>query len=240
MSDAESKPGDIYAQGVSSWNTRTGAVELTLEDITDAGGAPLTSPHLLGAPTAPTPPPTAAGSEIATAGFVKGLIAASGGGGGEGGGTILQAVSPSTGSTLITVIYNSEPEGGVPAGLAWCHLFDNPVYAWIVDPAGSPIKPVIIGTLPDWTPPDTGEVESPRWVVREKHQIYIPDIARGNANWLFNYLAYNNGAQRPLYADFSDVDLAGAWQVWSRINPGMALKDNPMEGAARIDPAREA
>lgn len=42
--------------GVTSFNTRTGAITLNLSDITAAGGAPLASPNLSGTPTVPTAP----------------------------------------------------------------------------------------------------------------------------------------------------------------------------------------
>jgi hypothetical protein len=219
--------GVTLGQGVSTFNTRNGDVTLTLEDVIEAGAAPIDSPHFIGLVTVPTPSPDDDSSAPANTSWVRGLLAA-GGGGGPATAATVQAVPPTTGSTLISCVYNANPEDDKPPGMAWCRMFDNPVYAWIVDPAGSPIQPVILGTLPDWTPPDTGDVASPRWVVREAHMIYIPDIARGNAHWLFNYLAYNNGAARPLYGDFSDVDLASAWKTWAEINPDMALSESPV------------
>jgi hypothetical protein len=226
--------GDPLAQtNVVTWNGRDGDVVMTPEDITEAGGVLQDSPHLLGAPTAPTPVPDANGTEIATAAFVKQAIAA-GGGGGETGFSPLQAVPPLTGSLLITCVYNGNEEDGAAPGLAWCHLFDNPVYAWMVDPAGSPIYPVILGTLPDWTPPPTGDIESPRWAVREQREIFIPDTARGDMHSFLNYIAYNNGARRQLYADFSDTMLAAAWISWASANPGNALREPPNPVNARL------
>ena len=55
---------------VSSFNTRTGAVLLTLADVTGVGGAPLASPALTGTPTAPTPAPGNNSTAIATTAFV--------------------------------------------------------------------------------------------------------------------------------------------------------------------------
>ena len=224
--------GGVLAPVVTSWNAQTGDVTLALQDITGVGGAPIRSPHFLDAPTAPTPLPDSSNSTIPNTAWVREQIAAAGEGGGTGGtgSSPLQAVPPMTGSWLIGCVYNSIEENGVAPGMAWCRMYDNPVYAWMVDPAGSPIYPVILGTLPDWTPPVTDPVQSPRWVVREQHQIYIPDVARGGAHWFFNYMAYNNGAQRQLYADFSDVDLAGAWAVWAGANPTMALSKSPTGG----------
>src|SRR4029077_9585172 len=43
--------------GVASFNTRTGAVTLTLADVTAVGGAPIASPTFTGTPAAPTAAP---------------------------------------------------------------------------------------------------------------------------------------------------------------------------------------
>jgi hypothetical protein len=61
--------------GVSSFNTRTGAVVLTAGDITTAGGALLASPALSGSPTAPTPPIADSSTRIATTAFVMSELA---------------------------------------------------------------------------------------------------------------------------------------------------------------------
>lgn len=62
--------------GVISFNTRTGAIELTDTDIYDAGGALLASPAFTGTPTAPTAPPATATTQLATTAFVMNEIAA--------------------------------------------------------------------------------------------------------------------------------------------------------------------
>lgn len=60
--------------GVSSFNTRTGAVTLTLADVTGVGGAPLASPVFTGVPAAPTPVPTDNSTALATTAFVQSLL----------------------------------------------------------------------------------------------------------------------------------------------------------------------
>jgi hypothetical protein len=60
---------------VASFNTRTGAVTLTLADITGVGGAPLASPAFTGSPTAPTPAPGDNDTSIATTAFVQSAVA---------------------------------------------------------------------------------------------------------------------------------------------------------------------
>ena len=68
--------GYVTAHTVASFNTRTGAVTLTLADITGAGGAPLASPAFTGSPTAPTPAPGDNDTSIATTAFVQSAVAA--------------------------------------------------------------------------------------------------------------------------------------------------------------------
>lgn len=60
--------------GVSSFNTRTGAVTLITADITAAGGAPIASPALTGNPTAPTPATLDSDTSIATTAFVHAVV----------------------------------------------------------------------------------------------------------------------------------------------------------------------
>jgi hypothetical protein len=64
--------------GVSSFNTRTGAVVLTLADVTNAGAAPVASPHLTGVPTAPTAAQTSNDTTLATTAYVQAAVAAGG------------------------------------------------------------------------------------------------------------------------------------------------------------------
>jgi hypothetical protein len=66
----------LAASGVSSFNTRTGAVVLALADITAAGGAPLASPALTGSPTVPTAAPGTSTTQAASTAFVAAAITA--------------------------------------------------------------------------------------------------------------------------------------------------------------------
>jgi hypothetical protein len=56
--------------GVSSFNTRTGAVTLTAADVTAAGAAPLASPNFTGTPMAPTAAVGTSTQQLATTAFV--------------------------------------------------------------------------------------------------------------------------------------------------------------------------
>jgi hypothetical protein len=58
------------ASGVTTFNTRSGAVTLTGADITSAGGALLVSPAFSGAPTSPTPTTGDSSQKIATTAFM--------------------------------------------------------------------------------------------------------------------------------------------------------------------------
>jgi Chaperone of endosialidase len=59
---------------VASFNTRKGAVVLTLSDVTGAGGAPLASPTFSGSPTAPTPGAGDNSTKLATTAFVQSKV----------------------------------------------------------------------------------------------------------------------------------------------------------------------
>jgi hypothetical protein len=64
------------ATGITSFNTRTGAVTLTTADITGAGGAPIASPNFTGVPLAPTAAVATSTTQIASTAFVQAAIAA--------------------------------------------------------------------------------------------------------------------------------------------------------------------
>jgi hypothetical protein len=68
--------GYVTAHTVGSWNGRSGAVTLTLADITAAGGAPISGPVFTGNPTAPTAAPGDNSASLATTAFVAAAIAA--------------------------------------------------------------------------------------------------------------------------------------------------------------------
>jgi hypothetical protein len=56
--------------GVASWNTRTGAVVMTLADVTGVGGAPIASPTFTGVPAGPTAANGTNTTQLATTQFV--------------------------------------------------------------------------------------------------------------------------------------------------------------------------
>lgn len=64
---------------VTSFNGRAGAITLTTNDVSAAGGIVNPSPALLGAPTAPTAQPGTSSTQLATTAFVTAAIVAAGG-----------------------------------------------------------------------------------------------------------------------------------------------------------------
>jgi hypothetical protein len=133
-----------------------------------------------------------------------------------------QAIPAVTGSMLLSFEYD-------PTGLEWAILHDNPVLAWVVDEAGTTNpKPIILGSLPP-AAADTGEVLSPAFAAREGGPAgtwFIPDMVRGTASELFNFIASNNGADRKLYANFADTSLIESWNQWV-FNNSQALIEKP-------------
>jgi hypothetical protein len=65
----------LSAASVNSFNGRVGAVQLWIDDIRCAGGAPIYSPRFSGSPRADTPPPWSSSTRLATTMFVQGALA---------------------------------------------------------------------------------------------------------------------------------------------------------------------
>jgi hypothetical protein len=140
------------------------------------------------------------------------------------GGTTMTAVS-AAGDYVVTIEYNDTPE---PAGLLAATLSDNPVKAWLIDPAGVvPPIPQILGGMPAGAPPDTAPVLSPRWVELHQHTVFVPNIWRGSIQDFFTWLATNNGVSRQLYANFIHSDLHNGFRAWAERFPALALTEPP-------------
>ena len=107
--------------GVTSWNTRTGAVVLTTADVTGVGGALLASPALSGVPTAPTAAPATNTTQLATCAFVTAAIAALAApvtsfNGRTGAITLLSAdLSAAGGALLVSPAFTGVPTGPTAA-----------------------------------------------------------------------------------------------------------------------------
>jgi hypothetical protein len=66
----------LASTGVVSFNSRTGAVTLSANDVSAAGGALLASPTFTGVPAAPTAAPGVSTTQLATCAFVSAAISA--------------------------------------------------------------------------------------------------------------------------------------------------------------------
>ena len=73
----ENAIGAIGAAGVTSWNSRTGAVTLTAADISAVNGALLASPIFTGIPTVPTASPGTSSTQAASTAFVMNAVSGS-------------------------------------------------------------------------------------------------------------------------------------------------------------------
>jgi hypothetical protein len=104
--------------GVTSFNTRIGAVVLTTADITGAGGAPLASPAFTGTPTAPTMAGGNSSTAIATTAFVMTAIgnAVSSFNGRTGAVTLNSSdISAAGGAPAASPVFSGTPEAPTPA-----------------------------------------------------------------------------------------------------------------------------
>jgi Chaperone of endosialidase len=99
--------------GVSSFNTRSGAVTLLTSDITGAGGAPIVSPALTGTPTAPTQGAADNSTKLATTAFVAAALATG-------------AVQTFNGRSGAVVLSNADIVGAGGAPIASPALTGNP------------------------------------------------------------------------------------------------------------------
>jgi hypothetical protein len=70
---------DGMAGTVTTFNGRSGAVNLIANDVSAAGGALTISPAFTGVPSAPTPPPGTSNTQLATCAFVMAAVATGGG-----------------------------------------------------------------------------------------------------------------------------------------------------------------
>ena len=79
-------------------------------------------------------------------------------------------------------------------------------------------------------PPDTGKVQSPSWGHYTGQTVFIPNTKRGPLEEILSWLATNNGAHRPVYANFANRGLNASWNGWKLANPALALDEPPNLG----------
>jgi len=130
------------AAGVTSFNSRTGAITLTNNDITAAGGLSNPNPNLLGIPTAPTATPGTNTTQLATTQFVT------------------AAISPLTSTTVSA----PPPPANPNRGSGWFNDNEQQLYiwngsAWVI--AVNPPVPNLAGYAPINSPTFTGTVTIP-------------------------------------------------------------------------------
>ena len=107
--------------GVSSFNTRSGAVTLTMKDVSDVGGAPLDSPTFTGVPAGPTAAPGSQTTQFATTEFVTSAVVASTTGvstfNGRSGAVVLatQDITDAGGAPLDSPAFTGNPTAPTPA-----------------------------------------------------------------------------------------------------------------------------
>jgi hypothetical protein len=97
--------GGSSTAGVTTFNTRSGAVVLTAADVTGVGGIANPNAVLTGTPTAPTPPPGDSTAKVATTAFVAAAIVAN---------PIVQSFNGRTGAVALTT-GDITSAGGAPA-----------------------------------------------------------------------------------------------------------------------------
>lgn len=162
------------------------------------------------------------------------------------------ALPAPAGALVIVFTYNTEETAdGLAVGLGWCIMSDTPAIGFVTDDAGG--KAAIPVLLVDGPPaaPSTGDILSPTDALffgglcfsqavapapaQEQGPGKKPDTflvtGRGPPESMFTHLALNNGAARPLFADFVNGQLAQAFASWAMTNPSLVLSTRPIDGA---------
>jgi hypothetical protein len=188
--------------GVASFNSRTGAVTLTTNDISAAGGAVLASPIFSGIPTAPTASPGTSTTQLATTAFVTAAIAAA---------PVVSSFNGRAGAVTLTAA-DVSAAGGPYLPLTGGNLSGNLAIApasadanLILQKVGSGHNNQIVGS-------DGGSI---RWIVM------VGDTAAetgGNAGSDFTIARYSD-AGTVLNSPFAIVRASGLTKVQSIIYP---------------------
>ncbi len=132
----------------------------------------------------------------------------------------LKVIPPAGRHALISLVYDA-------TGLIRVNLIDNQLLGWVADDAFvlKPV-PVVVGSLAPM-PPGTGAVLSPRWALASSYGVEIEDNSvsggppawRGSFQEFFDYMAFNNGANRKLDPYLLNGLLVKEFNAWSGINP---------------------
>jgi hypothetical protein len=127
-----------------------------------------------------------------------------------------------------TVAANAEALGIVIAydtGNTTAHLYDEPIYAWLIDDTTNDITPVMPGS---WPPPPSNTAQSPAWVALDiiTGTVTIPQpgsLIALDYEQLFHSLTYGPNGMRKLQAFFLAPALQNAFANWALANPGSAV-----------------
>jgi hypothetical protein len=148
----------VAANSVLSFNGRQGAVSLTNNDVTAAGGAVVNSPAFTGTPTAPTAAPATSTTQLATTAFVTAAIAANPGGvttfNGRAGAITLNATDVQ-GASGAVYRQSDTPPSATP-NTFWYNSLNGQLYVQYVDPVTSATSWVVGNSTP--APPVTYSV----------------------------------------------------------------------------------
>ncbi|HEX3523178.1 MAG TPA: tail fiber domain-containing protein [Stellaceae bacterium] len=135
--------------GVVSFNGRAGAVTLSSNDISAAGGAPLGSPALYGVPTAPTAAPGTNTTQLATCAFIQAAIAAISGVASFNGrtGAVVLTAADVTGVVTIPVASTTTPLMNGTAAIGTSASFSRADHVHPSDTSRAPLaSPTFTGT----------------------------------------------------------------------------------------------
>jgi hypothetical protein len=139
--------------GVSSFNTRTGAITLQGNDISAAGGALLVGPAFTGTPTAPTATAGVSNTQIATTAFVAAAIAAGGGVNSFNGRAGVVTLNAADIISANGAVYRQADTAPTQAQQTlWYDSLNGQLYVQYVDPSTQALSWVIANSTPSPAP----------------------------------------------------------------------------------------
>jgi hypothetical protein len=192
--------------GVTSFNSRTGAITLLGSDISAAGGALIASPTFTGTPAAPTATPGTNTTQLATTAFVANAISTAGGVNSFNGRAGVVTLNTADVQSAAGAVYR---QAASPPGSAnetfWFDQVGGQLYIQYVDPSTS-AKTWVVANAP--TPPTS--------------PINLPGVTDGSsapAGMVGEYLTGTGSAAAVTVASYwrncaSLVLSAGDWDVW--------------------------
>jgi len=197
----------IAAGGVTSFNGRSGAVTLTLNDVTSVGGAPLASPNFSGVPTAPTAAAGTSSTQLATTAFVTTALAGLSP-------TVVSATAPATPGQGQLWWNTNDGQGYVWTGQQWV-VFVNPPMGLTQGQADARYLQLSGGTLTGPVTMATNAASlrmSTATTTVDGGKIIFPNTVSGTNN----FQLFSNTANNPPLIGFN----TGGNYLWSLNNGG--------------------